>query len=117
MESKIKNIEERLEQVEKSQEEYNEQLQDIIEEMKGLNVKINTDLDSLLSNNKENKTLLRELRSQNMDIVNKIIEANQKTEDREYELRKLKWLEVMKIVGTLIGSGGVIYILVEALIK
>lgn len=115
VEKKIESIEGRLSRLEESQEEYSEQMQDVMEEMRGLNKKIDKDLSDLMRNDLKSQTLLRELRSQNVQIVSMVLENTQKAEEREYDFKVLKWTDVMKIVGALIGAGGILHIIAEAL--
>lgn len=57
------------------------------------------------------------LREQNQDILKAIIGRNESSSERQFEMEKMKEQSRTKIALTILGSGGIVYAIIDLLIK
>ncbi|UNM90545.1 hypothetical protein [Vagococcus sp. CY52-2] len=57
------------------------------------------------------------LREQNSNILNEIIGRNNKSDERNHEMDKIKWQSILKICLAIFGSGGFIYTVVDLILN
>lgn len=80
-------------------------------------VEIQKDLNNGLARVDESNRFLREQNTrqseQNSEILQAVLNRNDKNEERKHELKMLNWSNVWKIVGIASGASGVISVIIQ----
>ncbi len=96
---------------------HEKQIEQIQKDVMDINYKVN---DSLVRVEESNK-FLREQNTaqieQNTKIFNAVLNRNEKASEREFELKKMKMGNVIKICLAVFGSGGLVYAVIDIVLN
>lgn len=117
VEERITKIESRLEVLEVQQFEYNKKIVEVDSKVDDISGKIDTEFKNVFDGNAYLSRLLDTQVDQNNKILSKVLEGNQKTEERDSELKRTRMLNVTQLCMTLLSSGGLIFMVVQFFIN
>lgn len=117
VDNRLALLEKRVEVIEKNQKEYTETINAVDEKVTSLNNRIGVEFSALADSNKHLRDHLTKQDDQYDKIVNTVLVGNQKAEERADEYKTKQWADVLQLVSTLVTSGGIVYIIIEYLMR
>lgn len=117
VDNRLALLEKRVEVIENNQKEYTETINAVDGKVTSLNNRISAEFSALGDSNKHLRDHLTKQDDQYDKIVNTLLVGNQKAKERADEYRTKQWANVLQLVSTLVNSGGIVYIIIEYLMR
>lgn len=107
------SFERRIELLETSYEQYGQTLGTVDEKVTHLTGKVDGEFSKMIDSTNHLRGFIDMQGEQNNRILQKVLEGNQKAEERDDVLKTKKWSDWVQIITTLISSGGLIFIIIK----
>lgn len=109
-------IEKRVEMLEENQEEQLKTMHAVNEKVDKIDGRINDEFKTMVKSTENMRELIQQQSAQNNDILHKVLDGNQKADERAVEREQRKYEQKVQLVTSLLTTGGVVYLLVQHLL-
>lgn len=113
---RIEAIEKRVTMLEENQEEQLKTMHAVNEKVDKIDGRINDEFKTMVKSTENMRELIQQQSVQNNDILHKVLDGNQKADERAVEREQRKYEQKVQLVTSLLTTGGVVYLLVQHLL-
>ena len=113
---RIQAIEKRVEMLEENQEEQLKTMHAVNKKVDKIDGRINDEFKTMVKSSENMRELIQQQSEQNNNILLKVLDGNQKADERAVEREQRKYEQRVQLVTSLLTTGGVVYLLVQHLL-
>ena len=116
IDKRFQAIEKRVEMLEENQEEQLKTMHAVNDKVDKIDSRINDEFKTMVKSTENMRELIQQQSAQNNDILHKVLDGNQKADERAVEREQRKYEQRVQLVTSLLTTGGVVYLLVQHLL-
>ena len=116
IDKRFQEIEKRVEMLEENQEEQLKTMHAVATKVDKIDGRIDDEFKTMVKSTENMRELIQQQSAQNNDILHKVLDGNQKADERDDEREQRKYEQRIQLVTSLLTTGGVVYLLVQHLL-
>lgn len=116
IDKRFQAIEKRVEMLEENQEEQLKTMHAVNEKVDKIDSRINDEFKTMVKSTENMRELIQQQSVQNNDILHKVLDGNQKADERAVEREHRRYEQKVQLVTSLLTTGGVVYLLIQHLL-
>lgn len=116
IDKRFQAIEKRVKILEENQEEQLKTMHAVNEKIDGIDGRINEEFKTMVKSSENMRELIHQQSAQNNNILHKVLDGNQKAEERAEDRESRKYEQKVQLWTSILTTGGVVYLLVQHLL-
>lgn len=116
IDKRIEAIEKRVTMLEENQEEQLKTMHAVNEKVDKIDGRINDEFKTMVKSSENMRELIQQQSVQNNDILHKVLDGNQKADERAVEREQRRYEQRVQLATSLLTTGGVVYLLIQHLL-